>query len=50
MAGVSIKEIQELAVHKTIAMSARYAHLSPDVTPSASERMVSRTTAGSNSH
>lgn len=50
MAGVSIKEIQELAGHKTIAMSARYAHLSPDVTASASERMVSRTTAGSNSH
>jgi integrase len=41
MAGVSIKEIQELAGHKTIAMSARYAHLSPDVTASASERMVS---------
>jgi integrase len=29
MAGVSIKEIQELAGHKTIAMSARYSHLSP---------------------
>jgi len=45
MARVSIKEIQELAGHKTIAMSARYAHLSPDVTASASERMVGPATA-----
>ncbi len=45
MAGVSIKEIQELVGHKTIAMSARYAHLSPDVTASASERIVSATIA-----
>jgi hypothetical protein len=30
MAGATIKEIQELAGHKTITMSARYAHLSPD--------------------
>ena len=29
-AGATIKEIQELAGHKTITMSARYAHLSPD--------------------
>ena len=29
MAGATIKEIQELAGHKTVAMSARYAHLSP---------------------
>jgi hypothetical protein len=27
MAGASIKEIQELAGHKTITMSARYSHL-----------------------
>lgn len=40
LAGVSIKEIQELAGHKTITMAARYAHLSPDATASASERMV----------
>ena len=40
MAGVSIKEIQELAGHKTIAMSARYAHLSPERTAAASERLV----------
>lgn len=41
MAGVSIKEIQELAGHKTIAISARYAHLSPERTAAASERLVS---------
>jgi integrase len=29
MAGATIKEIQEAAGHKTIAMSARYSHLSP---------------------
>ena len=40
MAGVSIKEIQTLAGHKTITMSVRYAHLSPDVVANASERMV----------
>jgi integrase len=40
MAGVSLKEIQELAGHKTITMSARYAHLSPEATLTATERMV----------
>jgi len=45
MAGVSIKEIQTLAGHKTITMAARYAHLSPDAAASASERMVVRATA-----
>jgi site-specific recombinase XerD len=30
MAGATIKEIQELAGHKTITMSAKYAHLSPN--------------------
>jgi integrase len=40
MAGVSTKEIQVLAGHKTIAMAARYAHLSPEATASASERLV----------
>jgi site-specific recombinase XerD len=30
MAGASIKEIQELAGHKTITVSARYSHLSPE--------------------
>ena len=32
MAGVSTKEIQVLAGHKTITMAARYAHLSPEAT------------------
>jgi site-specific recombinase XerD len=30
MAGATIKEIQELAGHRSITISARYAHLSPD--------------------
>lgn len=30
IAGASIKEIQEAAGHKTITMSARYVHLSPE--------------------
>jgi integrase len=38
--GVSTKEIQVLAGHKTIAMAARYAHLSPEATESATERLV----------
>jgi integrase len=40
LAGVSIKDIQVLAGHKTITMAARYAHLSPEATASASERLV----------
>ena len=40
MARVSTKEIQVLAGHKTITMAARYAHLSPEATASASERLV----------
>jgi integrase len=40
MAGVSIKEIQVLAGHKTIQMSARYSHLSPQVAKTATERIV----------
>ncbi len=53
IAGVSIKEIQVLAGHKSITMSARYAHLSPDVTVAASERIVSEPALplkGPNSH
>ena len=45
MAGVSLKEIPTLAGHKTITMAARYAHLSPDATAAASERMVIQATA-----
>jgi site-specific recombinase XerD len=37
---VSIKEIQTLAGHKSITMSARYSHLSPEASSSASERLV----------
>lgn len=39
-AGVSLKAIQKLSGHKTIAMVARYAHLAPGDEASASERMV----------
>ncbi len=42
MAGASIKEIQELAGHKTITMSARYAHLSPDHKLSVVERITAK--------
>ena len=41
MVGVSTSEIQVLAGHKTITMAARYAHLSPDATAAASEKLVS---------
>jgi len=37
MAGVSLKTIQVLAGHKTISMSARYAHLAPNTLHSAVE-------------
>lgn len=41
MAGASIKEIQELAGHKTITMSARYSHLSPEHRLSVIDRISS---------
>lgn len=41
MAGASIKEIQEAGGWKSIAMAARYAHLSPAHTRSVVERLVS---------
>jgi integrase len=40
LAGVSIKQIQQLAGHKSITMSARYSHLSPEASETASERLV----------
>ncbi len=40
MAGATIRDIQELAGHKTIAMSARYAHLSPQHTLSVIDRIA----------
>lgn len=39
MAGATIKEIQELAGHKTITMSARYSHLSPEHRSSVIDRI-----------
>lgn len=45
IAGRSLKEIQELAGHKTIAMAARYAHLAPETTITASESIVATPTA-----
>ena len=50
MAGATIKEIQELAGHKTITMSARYSHLSPEHRLSVIERISSPTIVGANSH
>jgi hypothetical protein len=44
MAGASTKEIQEAAGHKTIAMAARYAHLSPAGNLSVVERISTMTT------
>jgi integrase len=50
MAGASIKEIQELAGHKSIIMSARYSHLSPEHRLSVVERITGTATAETNSH
>ncbi len=44
MAGATIKEIQELAGHKTITMYSRYAHLSPDHELSEIDRIASTAT------
>jgi len=41
MAAASIKEIQELAELKTITMSARYSHLSPEHRPPVIDRIAS---------
>jgi site-specific recombinase XerD len=43
MAGASIKEIQELAGHKTTTMSARYSHLSPGHRLSVINRIATET-------
>jgi site-specific recombinase XerD len=45
MAGVDLKTVQELMGHKTIAMTARYAHLSPGHKLSALEKLVGPRTA-----
>lgn len=41
LAGVPLKTIQVLARHKTIAVTAKYAHLSPDHTQTEAERILS---------
>ena len=40
MAGVDLKTVQELMGHKTIAMTARYAHLAPTHKLQALETLV----------
>jgi site-specific recombinase XerD len=49
MAGATIKEIQELAGHKTITMSARYSHLSPEHRLSVIDRIAAATNTEANS-
>jgi len=41
MAGVGLREVQELMGHKTIAMTCRYSHLAPDHQLAAVERLGS---------
>jgi integrase len=45
MAGVDLRTVQELMGHKTIAMTLRYAHLSPDHKRAAIETLESRFSA-----
>ena len=40
MAGVGIRAIQEALGHKSIAMTVRYSHLSPDFLQDAVDRLV----------
>ena len=42
MAGVDLKTVQELLGHKTMAMTARYAHLAPSHKLRALETLVTR--------
>jgi site-specific recombinase XerD len=46
MAGVDLKTVQELMGHKTIAMTARYAHLSPAHKLTALEKLVVKPARG----
>jgi integrase len=43
MAGVDLRRVQELAGHKTIAMTRRYAHLAPAHLQAAVEKLVEST-------
>jgi len=45
MAGVDLRTVQELMGHQTIAMTQRYAHLSPEHKLAAVQRLVSRPTS-----
>ncbi len=45
MAGVDLRTVQELTGHKSISMTMRYAHLSPDHTRAAMETLESRFSA-----
>jgi integrase-like protein len=47
MAGVDIRTVMELAGHKSIAMTMRYAHLAPGPQQSAVEKLVAFPTATS---
>jgi site-specific recombinase XerD len=46
MKGIDIKTVKELAGHKTITMTDRYAHLAPDHLREAAERAVSTVQTG----
>ena len=50
MAGVDLKTVQDLMGHKTIAMTARYAHLSPAHKLTALEKLVSKKRAQGDDH
>ncbi len=45
MAGVDIRTVQELLGHKTIQMTLRYTHLSPDHKRAAVERLIPTATS-----
>ena len=44
MKGVDLRTVQELAGHKTISMTVRYAHLAPEHNQAAIEKLVPRNT------
>jgi site-specific recombinase XerD len=48
MEGVDLMTIRELMGHKSMAMTLRYAHLSPGHRRNAIERLASRQVGGSN--
>jgi site-specific recombinase XerD len=47
MAGVDLKTVQELMGHKSITMTARYAHLSPEHRAAALEKLCPATATSS---